>query len=240
MNARRVVVRLEPAPRGRAAIETAVDLAARLEAELVGLFVEDVTLLQWAALPFAREIGMASVTSRRRDVASIERSLRSLAEQAHDTLAQVAGRAPLRWSFQVARGPVLCELLAAAEHADLLVSRSTGLQRLPVQGPGRNGVADTPFLLLQNGPGSAVSTVMVCTAITPAGKAAAILGSLAECGYGRLEVLLACEQARLAREWEGAVRAGLAPVSLQKRVRIRAVSPAELARLLEQADRSSA
>lgn len=232
MSARRIVVRLEAAPGGTAAIETAVDLAARLEAELIGLFVEDVSLLQWAALPFAREIGMASVTSRRRDVASIERSLRSLAEEAHGALARIAERAPLRWSFQVARGPVLSELLAAAEQADLLVCRATGLEQITAQGP-----ADTPLLLLRNGPGSTVSAQIVCTPNTPADKAAAILGGLAQCGYESLEVLLVREGTALTQEWEDAVRACLAGDSLEKRVRIRSVSPAELGRLLEQADR---
>jgi len=119
---RRIIVGLEPASRSRALLEAAADLAGSLEAELIGLFVEDADLLHFAGLPFAREVGFASARSRPLDVESMERSLRAWADEARRMLASVAGRTSVRWSFRVARGSVAAELLAAASEADLVVA----------------------------------------------------------------------------------------------------------------------
>jgi len=119
---RRVIVGLEPAPQSRAVLEAAAELAGSMEAELVGLFVENVNLLHFAGLPFACEVGLISATRRALDVESMERSLRALAREAHQTLAAVAGRTPVRWSFRVVRGSTADELLAAAAEADLVVA----------------------------------------------------------------------------------------------------------------------
>ena len=121
MKIRRIIVGLEPAPRTRATLEAAARLAAQMEAELVGLFVENIDLLHFAGLPFAREVGFASATRRSLDVEGMERSLRGLAREAQQTLAAVAGRVPVRWSFRVARGSAAGELMAAAAAADLVI-----------------------------------------------------------------------------------------------------------------------
>lgn len=122
MKIRRIIVELESAPRSRAKLEVAAKLAAQMEAELVGMFVEDINLLHFAGMPFAREVCLASATRRPLDVEGMERSLRALASEAQRTLAMVAGRIPVRWSFRVARGTAGAELLAAATHADLVIA----------------------------------------------------------------------------------------------------------------------
>lgn len=122
MKIRRVIVALDPAPGRRALLEAAAQAAEWMEAELVGLYVEDQDLLHFAALPFAREVGIASAMRRPRDVESMERLMRALAKDAQEMLANIAGRAPVRWSFRVARGSPLAELLAAAEDADLVIT----------------------------------------------------------------------------------------------------------------------
>ena len=58
---RRILVALDASEASRAAIRSAVDLAARFRAELVGLFVEDVNLLRSAQLPFVRKVGAFSL-----------------------------------------------------------------------------------------------------------------------------------------------------------------------------------
>lgn len=122
MKVRRIVVRVHAAPSRRAVLEAAAALADKLDAELVGLFVEDVDLLHFAGLPFAREVGFTSATRRPLDVPAMERSLRTLAKEAHATLALVARDSPVRWSFRVARGPEAPELLAVATGEDLVVA----------------------------------------------------------------------------------------------------------------------
>jgi hypothetical protein len=119
---RRIVVGLDSAPCGRMVLEPAAAAAAKLEAELVGLFVENMNLLNFAGFPFAREVGFQSAMRRPLDVAAMERSLRIAATAAREMLAAVAGGTALRWSFRVTRGVLPAELLAAADEADLVVA----------------------------------------------------------------------------------------------------------------------
>jgi hypothetical protein len=125
---RRITVVQEPA-RGARALGAVAEAAAALEAELLGLFLEDVELLHFAGLPFAREIG-ASARPRGLDVQTMERRLRSQAEQARRALAAAAKGKPLRWSFRVERGSVPAQLRKALADADLVILLGDGeLQR---------------------------------------------------------------------------------------------------------------
>jgi hypothetical protein len=119
---RRIVVGLEPARRSRTMLGAAAAVAQKLEAELLGLFVENMNLLHFARFPFAHEVGFQSATRRPLDVAAMERSLRIAATEAREMLAAVAGGTALRWSFRVTRGVLAAELLAAADEADLVVA----------------------------------------------------------------------------------------------------------------------
>jgi K+-sensing histidine kinase KdpD len=126
---RRVIVGLDPALQSRAMLQAAVELAERMEAELIGLFVENQDLLHFAGLPFAREVGFASATRRTLDVESMERSLRALAKEARQKLASVAGRTPVQWSFRVVGGAAA--LLAMVEESDLVIANLDEPTELP-------------------------------------------------------------------------------------------------------------
>lgn len=131
MKIRRIIVGLEPASRSRALLEAAADLAGSLQAELIGLFVENTDLLNFAGFPFAREVGFSSARSRPLDLEAMERSLRAWADESRRLLASVAGRTSVRWSFRVARGPLAAEMLAAAEEADLVIAHLEHPGELP-------------------------------------------------------------------------------------------------------------
>jgi K+-sensing histidine kinase KdpD len=122
MKIRRVIVGLDPASQSRALLEAAAELAGQMQAELLGLFVENQDLLHFAGLPFAREVGFESATRRALDVESMERSLRALAQDARQVLEAVAGPAQVQWSFRVVRGAPAAELLAVAEESDLVIA----------------------------------------------------------------------------------------------------------------------
>jgi nucleotide-binding universal stress UspA family protein len=123
---RRILVALDASPHSLAALEAAAELAADLEAELLGLFVEDVNLLRLAELPFARESGFFSLTSRPLSSRYIERQLRAQAQRARQALALLAERSDVPWSFRVARGAIAAELLSAAAEADLTILGKAG------------------------------------------------------------------------------------------------------------------
>jgi hypothetical protein len=119
---RRVIVGLDPVQQSRALLEAAAELAGRMQAELLGLFVENQDLLHFAGLPFAREVGFESATRRALDVESMERTLRALAREARQALESAAEGTRVQWSFRVVRGVPAAELLAAAEESDLVIA----------------------------------------------------------------------------------------------------------------------
>jgi len=126
---RRIIVVQEPARSARA-LDVVAEAAAALQAELLGLFLEDVELLRFAGLPFAREIG-ASTRSRGLDVQIMERQLRSEAETARRALATAAEGKLLRWSFRVERGSVEVQIRKALASADLVVLPGAGGEGAP-------------------------------------------------------------------------------------------------------------
>jgi nucleotide-binding universal stress UspA family protein len=123
---RRILVALDASPHSLAALEAAAELAADLEAELLGLFVEDINLLRLAELPFARESGFFSLTSRPLSSRYMQRQLRAQAQRARQALALLAERSDVSWSFRVARGAIAAELLSAAAEADLTILGKAG------------------------------------------------------------------------------------------------------------------
>lgn len=78
-------------------------LARDLQAELLGLFIQDEALLRFAALPFAAEVGFPSATRRALDPAALERALRAQAASLERAIASVLDPAALAWTFRVAR-----------------------------------------------------------------------------------------------------------------------------------------
>jgi nucleotide-binding universal stress UspA family protein len=128
-----IVVALQASAQSVAAMRAAAQLAAQLQAELHGLFVEDDNLYRLCNLPFCQEFDLHSGASRQLDSRAVEREMRALAMSLRQRLGQVADAMQVRWSFQVARGQVADELLAAAEHALLITlgPRRAALGALP-------------------------------------------------------------------------------------------------------------
>lgn len=118
MSIRRITVVQDSAQAIRE-LDAVAEAAAALEAELTGLFVEDVELLHFAGLPFAREIGVSSVQAL--DVRTMERRLRYQAEEARRALAAAAEGKPLRWTFRIERGSLPAQVRSALSDADLVV-----------------------------------------------------------------------------------------------------------------------
>jgi nucleotide-binding universal stress UspA family protein len=123
---RRILVALDASPHSLAALEAAADLAASFDAELIGLFVEDVNLLRLADLPFAREIGLFSARRRQLEVHQVERQLRGQARRVRRTFSVMTQRLELRGRFRVARGAITSKLLDAAADADMIILGKAG------------------------------------------------------------------------------------------------------------------
>jgi nucleotide-binding universal stress UspA family protein len=117
----RILVALDESPRSVAALSAAAALAAELDAELAGLFIEDINLQHLAGLPFAREFSLLSGVGRPLSQVEVEQTWRREAETLRRQLSEAAGRLSLRWSFRVARGRVFAEVTTQAQAFDLLV-----------------------------------------------------------------------------------------------------------------------
>lgn len=104
-------------------------MAARLEVELEGLFVEDQGLLRAAALPFVQEV---SATGRERSFTPQDLHHQNLhtARELDRLLARAADERRVRWSFRSVAGDPLATAYAESMRCDLFV---------PGQGRGRRG-----------------------------------------------------------------------------------------------------
>jgi nucleotide-binding universal stress UspA family protein len=195
LSIRRILVALDASPHSLAALEAAVELAARFRAELLGLFVEDVNLLRLAELPFAREVGFFSATRRRLDTVEIERELRVRAKRVQRTFTVTLKRWEVRGAFRVTRGPIASELLAAASEADVLILGKAGwslARRRRLGSTARAVLSEAPSstLILQHGTRLGLPALVVYDGSPLAQKALATAASLVEGKDGPLTVLL--------------------------------------------------
>jgi len=123
---RSIAVALDCSPHSRASLVAAAEMASRLRAELIGIFVEDINLLHMAGLPFVEEVRRYSAKTRKLDPDQLERLLRLQARQAGEMLQQTAEALTIRHTFRVLRGMVPEELMSAAPEADILVLGRSG------------------------------------------------------------------------------------------------------------------
>jgi nucleotide-binding universal stress UspA family protein len=133
---KRILVPLDASQHSLAALEAAAEMAAGLRAELVGLFVEDITLLRLVELPFACEVSFLTTSSERMERRQLERQLRVRAEQMRRKLDSIAAQRRIPWTFRVTRGAVSQEVLQAASEADLTILGKVGWS---LSGPSRAG-----------------------------------------------------------------------------------------------------
>jgi nucleotide-binding universal stress UspA family protein len=117
---RRILIALDTSHHSLAALRAAARLASSLDAELHGLFVEDINLLRVARLPMARELQFPFAAHAPMNPERMRRQLRAQASQARRALASICRRQQIEWTFQVVRGGVSSKVLEEAAKADLL------------------------------------------------------------------------------------------------------------------------
>lgn len=157
---RRVIVALDSICRNAETLTTAVGLAARLNAEVAALFIEDDNLFRLVALPAARHVSLPTAPSIALEAAHLEADMRERAAAAETLLAAEADRLRVPWSFRVLRGLPAAALHGATATGDLLVvGREPDLAGLPwrVRSSVRKAVEAQPLSALvvpQRGRGS--------------------------------------------------------------------------------------
>jgi len=130
----RVIAALDAACHDGHLLPAAADLAARFEAEIAGLFIEDENLLRLWASPAARHVILGPAAREVPSAEQIQAELRALAAQAEAALAAAAARHGVPWSFRVVRGRPQAELHEGTRTRDLVVvGRSRSLAGMPLQ-----------------------------------------------------------------------------------------------------------
>jgi len=127
----RVVVALDPSARDLPALDIVRCMIKEALPELIGLFIEDIRLLEHAHSRLAREV-MHSGVERPLDLAALSRQLRAQSARVRRRFESAASELGLPCTFQIARGEVFAELTSRAAQAEALVvtfaTQSTGLR----------------------------------------------------------------------------------------------------------------
>jgi len=116
----RILVALDASEHSLGALEVAAHLAARLGAELSGLFVEDIVLSESVKLPFTRQTTFFSSGPREINTDRLEKQFKRQATRAREAIERQAEQVQVQWSFRVVRGQVHDELCLACEPVDLV------------------------------------------------------------------------------------------------------------------------
>lgn len=114
----------------REVLEATARLAAALEADLHGLFIEDADVFRMAELPGAWEMSYPKAAERRIQLEDLESAYRRRAAEARESLFAIAQAAQVRCSFEVMRGRRSHCLLSAAPEPDVVVLTSGRSARL--------------------------------------------------------------------------------------------------------------
>lgn len=115
------MVALDGSRESMAALDAAVTLAEELDADLIGLFVEDVNLVRLAQMPFAREVYLTTARFHALTDEEMSQTIRLQAARARRALREATRRAGIHSEFQIIRGLVPASVAAAAVNADLLI-----------------------------------------------------------------------------------------------------------------------
>ena len=175
----KIWVALDESPRSTAALAAAATLADALDAELAGLFVEDIDVQHLSGLPFAREFSLLTGVGRPLSERDVERTWRQQAAALQRELAAAAAHQRLRWSFTVARGRMQAEMRSLVQAFDLIVlgkqraSRAAAFSRAALRlSSAAPGPVLVPFEAL---PASASSLAMGVTLARRRGAALVVL-----------------------------------------------------------------
>ena len=123
---RRIAVALDASAQSLRVMGLAATIAAAMEAELEGVFVEDADLLRLAGLPFLREFRLATRRENTVDRERLQRELRATARWVRESLERSASQRGCAWSFRIWRGDLGAEILSAALDAEMFTLSPIG------------------------------------------------------------------------------------------------------------------
>ncbi len=128
----RIIIAVDALYQSGNVLELAAKLASRKQIEMSVLFIEDVRLINYASLPFAREIDLVTAIDRQLDNLQLMRALQKQAQKTSRFLEQLASQLKIDYSFKVLRGDFINEVLSASLETDVLfLSKQVGRYEKP-------------------------------------------------------------------------------------------------------------
>jgi nucleotide-binding universal stress UspA family protein len=122
----RILILLDGSRPSLSALEVAAQMARARQAEVLGVFVEEVSLLRCAGYGFAREVGASSGVARPLDAAALQSRMRAQAEQVRRALREALATAGEGQTLVHCRGAVAEEVLGLLQPGDLLILGRVG------------------------------------------------------------------------------------------------------------------
>lgn len=152
----RILVSLDSSPHSFAALKSAVELARHYDAKLQGIFVEDVTLLSLAEMPFRQEVGEYSAIVRDISTDGMTRSIFVQSRWVVRTFQKMVNQTELQGDFSILRGKVAEMIGQEARKCDLLIigklgTNPVGRHRLGSTARALIRKAQKPLLLIEAG-----------------------------------------------------------------------------------------
>jgi len=121
---RRILVSISLSATPRSVEYALTSLWTRESAEITGLFIEDLEVLNLSRLPVSREVRYEDASSRVPDAADMERQIRAQGRRVRAAFESRAHAMNVASSFRVTRGPLTRCLLEACAGFDVLVVAS--------------------------------------------------------------------------------------------------------------------
>jgi nucleotide-binding universal stress UspA family protein len=164
---RRIVVHIDASSSYRRVFRSAAEIAARLGAELHGVFIEDRNLLNIGGLDFVREFSRFMPTAQILDSVRIEQQLKALARSAQNQLEHEATGRNLAAGFHTVREEFGSEAASIVSDADLIIiertSQSHLLSAIFLSQPDKTEQpAHLPILLLKGNDGLHAPFIVLC------------------------------------------------------------------------------
>ena len=121
MTKKKILTGLNTSPESLSALRAAVSIASRIEAELLGIYVEDINLLNLASHPCAASFSQLGVTCEvTQDDGVVELLIRMQIDSARKALDSMANAVGVPAELEITRGRVQEEILVAAKAADMV------------------------------------------------------------------------------------------------------------------------
>jgi nucleotide-binding universal stress UspA family protein len=215
----RILVVVDTSRQSLLALQIAASLASRLDAEVIGIFVEDINLFRLTELPFIQEVSYYSARPYPLSSQSLERQMRASSRRLREIIQMFSASSNLRWSLETARGSYPRDLLASVLDTDLLILVQSGLPGMRRVGPVVRSLIQQPprQALIVNLPVEPGKQVTILYDGSESSKKALLAGELVIAAENPVVVLIIAKDFEQALRLQAQAQAELAPFPQQVR-----------------------